>query len=71
MSDAAADAHAEAGPTPVERAAAFVELLRGGDNYDQPVLEGLRLVEASAGRVLFRLPSTRRLANRRARADGG
>ncbi|KAI8469026.1 MAG: HotDog domain-containing protein [Monoraphidium minutum] len=74
MAAAQADAAAGAGApplAPLERARAFVALLRCGGNYDEPVLEGLEVAEASAGRVLCRMRAARKHANRYGTMHGG
>ena len=48
----------------LERSRAFLDLLRGGGNYDEVALEGLEVVDASPGRVVCRLPAAPKHANR-------
>ncbi|KIY93362.1 acyl-CoA thioesterase 13 [Monoraphidium neglectum] len=58
-------------PTPLERAQAFLELLRGGQNYDEPVLDGLTLERAWDGGIVCRLQAARKHANRYGTMHGG
>lgn len=61
--DAAAQG-AGGAPTALERCELFLELLRGGGNYDESVLDGLEVLEAAPGRVVCRLPAAPKHANR-------